>query len=147
MIPVTKDPEADFEQAMDTAARPAYSPAFEAAGDCPTSAQMRRLDFDGIRIYHTCDTAYRPERFVPVVEMHPDVVIPCINGRYGNMNAEEAALLTQAINPRVSIPSHFWMFVEYNGDPGLFLESCAKLAPAVQALVMKPGERHLLRRS
>jgi L-ascorbate 6-phosphate lactonase len=104
------------------------------------------LDFGGIKVYHTGDTAYRPEEFKPVIEMHPDVLLPCINGRFGNMNSEEAAMLTREVNPKLAIASHFWMFVEHNGDPGSYLENCSKLAPGVKALVMKPGERCLFRK-
>ncbi len=104
------------------------------------------LNLDEIKVYHTGDTAYRPEGFKAVIDMHPDVLIPCINGRFGNLNSEEAALLTREISPRLAIASHFWMFVEHNGDPGSFLEACSKLAPGTQALVMKPGERLLFRK-
>jgi L-ascorbate 6-phosphate lactonase len=104
------------------------------------------LDFDGIKVYHTGDTAYRPEKFKPAVEARPDVLLPCINGRFGNLNAEEAALLARDTQPRVAIASHFWMFVEHNGDPGAFLEKCSQLAPGVQARVMKPGEKYLFRK-
>jgi len=104
------------------------------------------LEMDGVRVYHTGDTAYRPAAFEPAVRMQPHVLLPCINGRYGNLNAHEAALLTQSVNPQLAIASHFWMFVEHNGDPAGFLEDCSKLAPGVQALVMKPGERFLFRK-
>ena len=104
------------------------------------------LDFDGIRVYHTGDTAYRLERFQPAIEMHPDILIPCINGRYGNLNALEAAQLTRDANPRLAIASHFWMFVEHDGDPAAFLEHCSKLAPDAKAIVMKPGEKYLFRK-
>jgi L-ascorbate 6-phosphate lactonase len=103
------------------------------------------LEMDGIKVYHTGDTAYRPTEFEPAIRMRPHVLLPCINGRYGNLNAHEAALLTQSVNPRLVIASHFWMFVEHNGDPSAFLEDCSKLAPGVRALVMKPGERLLFR--
>jgi L-ascorbate 6-phosphate lactonase len=103
------------------------------------------LEMDGIRVYHTGDTAYRPTEFEPAIRMHLHVLLPCINGRYGNLNAHEAALLTQLVNPKVVIASHFWMFVEHDGDPSSFLENCSKLAPDVQAVVMKPGERFLFR--
>lgn len=53
------------------------------------------LDFGGIKVYHTGDTAYRPKQFFPALEMEPDVLLPCINGAFGNMNAREAAQLTQ----------------------------------------------------
>jgi L-ascorbate 6-phosphate lactonase len=98
------------------------------------------LDFGGIRVYHTGDTAYRPEQFRPALEMRPQILIPCINGRFGNMDAREAALLTQLAAPRVVIPSHFGMFVEQNGEPGVFLEHCKELAPQTHAALMKPGE-------
>ena len=101
------------------------------------------LDFDGIRVYHTGDTAFRPHEFGPVIEMRPDVLIPCINGRYGNMDATEAARLAGLVNPRTVIASHFWMFVEHDGDPAKFLEACSQWAPGVHVLVMKPGEEWL----
>ena len=97
------------------------------------------VDFGGIRVYHTGDTAYRPDQFGPAIDFKPDVLIPCINGRYGNMNATEAAQLCSQAQPRLCIASHFWMFVQHNGDPGLFLSECNRLAPEVEAVVMKPG--------
>ncbi len=104
------------------------------------------LDLEGIKVYHTGDTAYRPEKFKPAVAMGPHVLIPCINGAYGNLNSEEAASLTRAVNPRLAIASHFWMFVEHNGNPATFLAACKQAAPAVEAVVMKPGERILFRK-
>jgi L-ascorbate 6-phosphate lactonase len=101
------------------------------------------VEMDNVKVYHTGDTAYRPAEFEPAIKMQPHMLLPCINGRYGNLNAHEAALLTQLVNPQVVIASHFWMFVEHNGDPAGFLEDCSKLAPAVRSIVMKPGERFL----
>jgi L-ascorbate metabolism protein UlaG (beta-lactamase superfamily) len=101
------------------------------------------FNFDDIEVYHTGDTAYRPEQFAPVVDMQPDILIPCINGKFGNMDAREAALATRLIAPQVVIPSHFWMFIEQNGDPGGFLEHCKELAPQARALLMSPGEEFI----
>jgi L-ascorbate 6-phosphate lactonase len=105
------------------------------------------MDFEGIRVYHTGDTAFRAEKFGPVTKIQPDVLIPCINGRYGNMDATEAARLAGMVNPHTAIASHFWMFVEHDGDPARFLEACSELAPGVRALVMKPGEELLFSKS
>jgi L-ascorbate 6-phosphate lactonase len=77
--------------------------------------------------------------------MRPHVVVPCINGRFGNMDAEQAARLVSRIKPKVAIASHFWMFVEHGGDPASFLENCAKHSPDVSAMVMKPGERFVFK--
>lgn len=104
------------------------------------------LDLDGIRIYHTGDTAYRPDEFRPAIRMNPDILLPCINGAFGNMDCQQAAQLTQLVAPRLVIPTHFWMFVQQNGDPGRFLQLCGQLAPSVQAMAMRPGEELLFRR-
>ena len=98
------------------------------------------LDFDGITVYHTGDTAYRPEEFRVAVDMRPDILLPCINGAFGNMNAHEAAETTRQVAPRVVVPTHFRMFVEQNGNPAQFLRECAELAPETRALLLRPGE-------
>lgn len=121
------------------------SPVFADHGDLAPDALGVVLEMDGVKIYHTGDTAYRPVEFAPAIRMKPDVLLPCINGRYGNLDAHEAALLTQMVHPRLSIASHFWMFVEHGGDPAQYLEDCSRLAPGVEALVMRPGERLLFR--
>ena len=115
-------------------------------GELAPDALGMVLNFGGIKVYHTGDTAYRPEQFAPAIRMRPDVLIPCINGAFGNMNAEEAALLTSLVNPQAVIPSHFWMFVEQNGQPAVFLERCKELAPKSQAILMKPGEELLFKK-
>src|SRR5262249_11955474 len=104
------------------------------------------LDFAGIKVYHTGDTAYRPREFGPAIEMHPDVLIPCINGRFGNMNEQEAAVLTSLAKPKLVIPSHFGMFAEQNGDPAIFLDQCKKLAPESHVVLVKAGEELLFGR-
>jgi L-ascorbate 6-phosphate lactonase len=101
------------------------------------------FDFDGITVYHTGDTAHRPEEFKAAVALKPDILLPCINGAFGNMNATEAALLTELAAPRVVIPTHFWMFVEQNGNPAQFLQLCKERAPKTQALLLKPGEEFI----
>ena len=55
------------------------------------------LELDGVMVYHTGDTAYRPVQFQPAIEMKPDILLPCINGAYGNMDWREAAQLTQLV--------------------------------------------------
>lgn len=88
------------------------------------------LDFEGIRVYHTGDTAFRPKEFGPAIKMQPDVLIPCINGRYGNLDTIEAARLASMVNPQIVIASHFWMFVEDDGDPASFWRHAPSWPPA-----------------
>ena len=112
-------------------------------GELAPDALGTILDFSGIKVYHTGDTAYRPEQFRLAAEMRPDILLPCINGAFGNMDYREAAQMTQQVAPAVVIPTHFWMFIEQNGNPAGFLELCSQLAPNVKTILIKPGEEYL----
>lgn len=114
-------------------------------GDLAPDALGVVLNFDGIKVYHTGDTAYRPEEFRPAIAMRSDILLPCVNGRYGNMDEREAALLTSLISPKIVVPTHFGMFVEQNGDAATFLKYCEELAPQIKTLLMKPGEELLFK--
>jgi len=48
--------------------------------------------------------------------------------------------------PDVVIPTHFWMFVEQNGDPARFLDLCSRLVSDTKAVLMKPGEEFLFQK-
>ncbi len=104
------------------------------------------IDFDGIRVYHTGDTALRIDEFKPALAMKPHILLPCINGAFGNMNADDAATLTALATPHVVIPTHFWMFVEQNGDPARFLDLCSRLASGTKTVLMRPGEEFLFQK-
>lgn len=116
-------------------------------GDLAPDALGIVLDLGGITVYHTGDTAHRPEEFKAVLDLKPEILLPCINGAFGNLNTHEAALTTQLITPRVVIPTHFWMFVEQNGNPAEFLRLCGELAPDTHALLLKPGEEFVFERN
>lgn len=110
-------------------------------GDYAVSALALVLDFDGLRVLLTGDTSLRPGLFKPLFDLRPDVVLPCINGVFGNMNHIDAAMLVQQAAPRVAIPCHYWTFAEQGaGDPGGFIHACRNLAPSVQAMLLRPGE-------
>jgi L-ascorbate 6-phosphate lactonase len=73
------------------------------------------------------------------------VVLPVINGVFSNMNHIDAAMLVAEAKPRLAIPCHFWTFAEQGaGDPGGFINACARLCPQVEARLLKPGRRLIL---
>ncbi|HAK96781.1 MAG TPA: hypothetical protein DCM87_17765, partial [Planctomycetes bacterium] len=86
------------------------------------------------------DTALRLERVRACADPRPDVVLPCINGAFGNMDARDAARLVEALAPRLAVPCHFWMFKEHGGDPEAFVRACAELCPGVEVRFVTPGE-------
>jgi len=110
-------------------------------GDFSPSALAIVLDFGGVRIMHTGDTSLRTALFKRLFDLRVDVLLPCINGVFGNMNHIDAAMMVREAGPRTAIPCHFWTFAEQGGcDPAGFLDACRRFAPDVKALLLKPGE-------
>ncbi|MDO9542007.1 MAG: MBL fold metallo-hydrolase [Kiritimatiellia bacterium] len=114
-------------------------------GDLAPEAIGLLIDYDGIKIYNTGDTAYAPDKIIPSLASEVDVMIAPINGAFGNINAAEACRLAELIRPRILIPAHFWMFVEHNGDPAEFLKEAEKLPAGIKPLIMAPGEKLVYR--
>jgi L-ascorbate 6-phosphate lactonase len=109
-------------------------------GELSPSALSLLFDFGKVRVLFTADTALHPAWMEPLIKLRPDILLTCINGRFGNLNAEEAAELTAMASPRAVVPCHFWMFKEHNGDPDAFVQACAKRCPNVPVRLMRPGE-------
>jgi L-ascorbate 6-phosphate lactonase len=109
-------------------------------GELSPSALSLLFDFGGVRVLFTGDTALSIERMQRLVDLRPDVLLPCINGRFGNLNAEEAAELADIVSPRAVVPCHFWMFKEHNGDPEAFVQACARRCPKVPVRLLTPGK-------
>ena len=110
-------------------------------GDFAPSSLALVLDFDGVRVLYTGDSSWRSELFKPLFDLGIDVLLPCINGSFGNMSHLDASRMTQQAAPRIAIPCHFWTFAEQGaGDPLGFLQACHQLAPGVNAKLLRPGE-------
>ncbi len=98
------------------------------------------LDTGTTRIYHTGDTEAHT-RVNEVTAFAPSLVTIVINGRGGNMNAEDAARTVATLGARAAIPTHYDLFANNLADPQTFVAALAREAPAVQALVLQRGER------
>ena len=75
----------------------------------------------GQTAYFTADTLYTEALAQGVRDLAPDLMVVCINGRWGNMSAEEAARLAHEVGVRVVIPTHYGMFAENTADPMAFV--------------------------
>ena len=109
-------------------------------GDLAPDALGVVLTVGDIRVWQVGDTAYRPDRWREVFALGIDILIPPINGAYGNLDGVEAARLAHDTRAAIAIPCHFWMFVEHNGNPAQFMEACKELAPEVRPLLLSQGE-------
>lgn len=101
------------------------------------------LEINGVRIYFTGDTAYCPEKMSEAIEFKPDIIIPPINGAYGNLNSEEAAKLVKDTGAKVAIPCHFWTFREHGGNPQAFFDAVNVIAPDCITKFLTPGEVYI----
>ncbi len=103
------------------------------------------IKVDGKVIYEAGDTCFNTEIIDEVRGFgHIDVLIAPINGMYGNMNEEECAMLSRAINPGITIPCHYGMFASHGGDPGKFLEIMNNEYCDNKVLIMAQGETYRL---
>ncbi len=98
------------------------------------------------RVWQVGDSAYRPDKWGDLFSMGIDVLIPPINGAFGNLDGIEAARLAHDAGVKVVIPCHFWMFAEHGGSPAQFLDACKTYAPEVKPLLMSQGEMFVYRK-
>lgn len=78
-----------------------------------------------VTIYITGDSEY-DEELKKNAKYNPNILIICINGKYGNMNIKEAAMLTKCLKPNIVIPTHYGMFEENTVEPKEFLHVVEK---------------------
>lgn len=114
-------------------------------GELAPDANGLLIEVEGITIYHTGDTCFRPDKIKSSLSKQVDIMLAPINGQYGNLNAAEACALAAVVNPKMLIASHFWMFLEHvssggAGDPTTFLNESSSLPSTIKAMVMAPGE-------
>ena len=114
-------------------------------GELAPDANGLLVEFGGIKIAFTGDTAYRPEKLAASLDSEIDLLVAPINGQFGNMTAHEACALAGRLKPKAVVACHFWMFLQHvapdgQGDPVTFLAEAEKIIPDIKAIVMAPGE-------
>ena len=115
-------------------------------GDLSPTALSLVLEAAQVRVFFSGDTSWRPGLFGPLFALGMDLVVPCINGVFGNMNHIDAAMMVAQAAPRYAIPCHFWTFAEQGaGDPAGFCHACRQLAPRVRPVLLRPGEGFTLK--
>lgn len=90
-------------------------------------------------IYFTGDTCYSDKIISKVNEHQPEIIVVCINGAFGNMDAVEAAGFVSLCHAKSVIPAHFWLFAEHGGEPAKFIECVKKDSSKINSLLLTPG--------
>ncbi len=80
------------------------------------------IQYNGYTVYIVGDSLY-DEKLLDAGKYNPDILISCINGRWGNMGYDDAASLAIKLGVKVAIPSHYGMFAENTEDPDKFKDA------------------------
>ncbi len=80
----------------------------------------------GVTVYHVGDCGESEEVFSQTVNLKPDFLFVPINGKWGNLNPEEAARLAASTGAKTAIPMHHDLFVGNQEDPEQFREEMLK---------------------
>lgn len=93
---------------------------------------------NGKSIYHTSDTTYC-ELLEKSVE-YADVILACINGKFGNMNAEQAVKLAKILNAKYAVPNHYDIMPVNSGNPEFFKFICELNGIGDRCRILAVGE-------
>ena len=111
------------------------------------------LNGNGFRLYHAGDTCLYEGMQARLRAKPLDLALLPINGRdarrlaagcIGNMTYQEAADLAGAIQPGLTIPTHFEMFAQNSENPQLFVDYMRVKYPHLQTWIPRHGSRLLV---
>jgi len=100
----------------------------------------------GVSFYNTGDTAYA-EGLPPLLPHDVDVCAICINGKFNNLGASQAASVVSIIRPRVVIPTHYDMMVCNLADPNEFNNILRQSSLPARLHIMRCGELYLVNKA
>jgi L-ascorbate 6-phosphate lactonase len=92
----------------------------------------------GKSVYHSSDTAFCELLLKACPDA--DVLLTCINGKFGNLNIADAVKLTAAVNPRYVIPNHYDV-MELNAEhPESFRFFCKEGGITAECVILETLE-------
>jgi L-ascorbate 6-phosphate lactonase len=95
-----------------------------------------RIEFpNGRSVYHTSDTVY--SKVLIDAAPRAEVLLVCINGKWGNLNVRQAVRLAGAVRPRYAIPNHYDMMRLNAADPKEFKALMAAKHPSVRVRILR----------
>jgi L-ascorbate metabolism protein UlaG (beta-lactamase superfamily) len=106
--------------------------------DTAPDAQGYVVRTGGVTLYHTGDSEYDP-CLLTARTRNPAVLLVPINGRGGNMSAEQAAQLAADLAPQAVIPMHYGCLQPRADLLDRFLAALPQHAPQVAPAVMELG--------
>ncbi len=109
-------------------------------GELAPDALGLLIEIEGKKIYYMGDTAYRPDLLENPLLKDLDLLILPINGAFGNLDENTAVEVIKTLNPKLSVPCHFWNFIQHGSNPIKFAENMAEICPDQNYIMMRQGE-------
>jgi len=97
------------------------------------------VELDGVRVYHTGDTALFGDMKLIGELYQPDVMLLPIGSLF-TMGIPEAVKAVELVRPKVAIPMHYNTWPPITANPAEFAEAVAACCPETQVVIVNPGE-------
>jgi L-ascorbate 6-phosphate lactonase len=113
------------------------------------------IEANGCTIYHSGDSCIYEGMHGRLRQWSLDAMFLPINGRdaerlasgcIGNMTYQEAADLSGALRPGLTVPAHYEMFIGNSANPHAFLDYMRVKYPALETALPAHGEKFIIRR-
>ena len=91
---------------------------------------------NGRSFYHTADTDFS-DVLLMAAPKECDVLLVCINGKWGNLDVHQASKLTAHIRPRIAIPNHYDMMAINSENPVSFEFFLRREAPGIETRILQ----------
>ena len=106
--------------------------------DCLDTCGYGITFLNGKSLYHSSDTAYCELLLKACPQV--DVLLPCINGKWGNLSIKEAIELTIAVGPKYVIPNHYDVMALNSENPESFKYFLSERKAAADCVILQPLE-------
>lgn len=106
--------------------------------DCLDTCGYKITFESGKSVYHTADTAKCDLLFKACP--YADVLLTCINGKWGNLHINDSIELTLAVKPMYVIPNHYDVMALNSENPESFRYFLGESGSEAKCVILKPME-------
>jgi len=90
---------------------------------------------NGRSFYHSSDTSY--SEVLKAAVPNAEVLLVCINGKWGNLSIAEAAIVAASVQPRFALPNHYYLMALNSADPEEFVARMEKEHPEIPVRITR----------
>jgi L-ascorbate metabolism protein UlaG (beta-lactamase superfamily) len=97
------------------------------------------IELDGVRVYHTGDTALFGDMKLIGELYKPDVMLTPIGSLF-TMGIPEAVKAVELVKPKIAIPMHYNTWPPIAQNPEEFKEAVKAAGLPTEVVIVKPGQ-------